>query len=97
MTTTTTDLYGILNGCTNFNQDVGGWNISAVTDVTNLMLGVTLSTTNYDNILVAWELLDLVNGLNVHFGSSKYTTTGQTAKNQIITDDSWSFTDGGLA
>ena len=81
---------------TSFNQDISSWNVTNVSNFTSFMGGVTLDTQYYDNILVAWEQLDLVNDLEIHFGNSKYTTVGQTAKNQIIADDNWTFTDGGL-
>lgn len=83
--------------CSALNNDFAkNFNVSNVANFTSFMQGVTLSSSNYDNILVAWNSLDLVNNLAVNFGSSKYTTVGQAAKNQIIADDNWTFTDGGL-
>lgn len=81
---------------TPFNRNLGGWNVSNCSNFSNFLLGVTLSTANYDALLIGWSGLNLVNGLGFHGGSSKYTTAGQTAKNLIIANDLWSFTDGGL-
>jgi len=86
----------MFRSCTSFDQDISAFDVSIVSDFTNFMAGTTLSTSNYDSVLVAWELLNLVDNLTINFGGSKYTATGETAKNLIITDDNWTFTDGGL-
>ena len=38
-----------------FDQNISSWDINQVTNFANFMLGVTLSTTNYDALLTAWD------------------------------------------
>jgi len=38
-----------------FDQDISSWDINQVTSFSNFMLGVALSTTNYDALLTAWD------------------------------------------
>ena len=86
-------------GCTAFKQSLATFNMSLVSDVSSMLfncnINTTGTTTNYDATLIAWELQDLVNGLNFHAGTSQYSDTGAIAKSAIETDDSWAFTDGG--
>lgn len=82
--------------CTSFDQDLSTWNVSNVQVFVDFGYNITLSSDNYDTTLIGWELLNLTNGLSIDFGNSKYSTTGQTAKNAIISDDNWTFSDGGL-
>jgi hypothetical protein len=93
----TINMLNMFYSCPAYKQDSPkNWDITKVNNLTNFMLHSTLPSSVYDSILVAWELLDLTNGLTPHFGLSKYTATGETAKNAIIAADAWIFTDGGL-
>jgi len=95
-TTNVANMYQMFFSCTSFNQDVSLWDVSNVVSFTGFMAGVALSTANYNALLIAWNNLDLANNMTPHFGTSQYTALGETAKNQIIADDNWTFTDGGL-
>jgi len=86
--------------CSSFKQSLATFDMTSVTNVTGMLQGCDINeagtTTNYDNTLIAWETQDLVDGLSFHGGTSKYSSTGETARDAIINDDSWTFTDGGL-
>ena len=45
----------MFNGATAFDQDLSNWDISAVTNMTDMFNGVTLSTANYDSMLDSWS------------------------------------------
>jgi len=87
-----------------FNQDIGNWNISNVTSMTNFLFGARLSRANYDKILIGWSTLDpgetkIPINLNVHFGSSKYSNdpTVLTARDtELRGSKNWTITDGGM-
>ena len=93
------DMDNTFNGCSSFDQDLSGWQISQVTDFTNFMAGVTLSTANYDALLIAWDAQGAMSySGTVNFGSSKYTSGGaaETARTSLISK--WGgITDGGAA
>ncbi|MFV0553321.1 MAG: BspA family leucine-rich repeat surface protein [Mangrovibacterium sp.] len=42
-------------GATMFDQNIGGWNISALLNAYQMFRGVKLSTVNYDALLAGWE------------------------------------------
>ena len=96
-----TDMTNMLRYTTAFNQDIGDWDIEGVTAFGSFMQGDTLSTANYDALLVGWSAQDAVNEIAIHFGSSTYTGgeegAGGLAREDLIAVDEWSITDGGAA
>lgn len=92
-----TNMREMFFNCSAFDQDISSWQISQVTDFTNFMSGVTLSTANYDALLIAWDAQGAMSySGTVNFGSSKYTSGGaaETARTSLIAK--WGgITDGG--
>jgi len=80
---------------TSFDQDIGNWNITNVTNMNNIFFGATLSTTNYDHILIGWESQTPKNGLSFHAGNSDYCN-GVSARNSLINTFGWTIMDGDL-
>ena len=89
-----------------FDQDISNWDISQVADFTSFMSSVTLSTTNYNILLVGWETnlqsvypsgLGYPYTISINFGSSKYTSgsAAATARQSLIDNFNWTITDGG--
>ena len=72
------------------------WNVTRVNNFSVFLDIATLPTTEYSNMLVAWDALDLTNNLSFHGGYSKYNAAGQTARSSIIANDVWTISDGGL-
>ena len=89
------------NLCQAFKQSLETWDVSKGTDLTWILNATDINkvgtTTNYDNTLIAWEKLDLIDGKNFSAGTAKYSAAGAAARAAIIADDSWTITDGGLA
>jgi len=84
-----------LTGVTVYN-----WDIGSATDMTNMFLNVQLSTSTYDQILINWNNLpSKQSGVVFNGGDSEYTSGGaaETARNNLISNDSWVITDGGIA
>ena len=73
------------------------WNIEKVTQFSNFMAATTITTVEYDKLLIAWDSQDAVNSRSVNFGGSKYTlgSAAATARAGLITNDLWTITDGG--
>ncbi|MCS5593582.1 MAG: BspA family leucine-rich repeat surface protein, partial [Porticoccaceae bacterium] len=94
-----TTMSSMFRGATAFNQDVSAWDVRNVTDMSWMFYGDTLSTANYDALLIAWDALELWDDVSFHGGSSKYTTCSAASdarEKMIATDgDSWTITDGG--
>jgi surface protein len=93
---------GMFNGATSFDQDLGTWNVTSLTNCTNMFLGVTLSTLNYDSLLIGWASYGTLLQTFVPFdgGNSQYTP-GISGPSRLFLDDplplgrDWIITDGG--
>lgn len=83
---------------TPFDQDISGWDVTGLAAADNCFLGGSLSTTNYDLLLVGWEAQATLNSVTFHAGSAKYSAGAPaTARAALIADHSWTITDGGPA
>lgn len=80
-----------------FDQDLSNWNITSLTSAIRMFLGQTLSTSNYDALLIGWESQSVQNNVTFDAGNSKYTLGGaaETARTNLINDHNWTITDGG--
>ena len=82
-------------GSTGFNKSLANWDVSNVIDM-NDMFGSSsgMTTSNYDNTLIAWDSLNLENGITFDAGSSTYCD-GLLVRENIISNDGWTINDGG--
>jgi len=97
-TSSVTDMRYMFCGANTFNQPIGNWDVSSVVDMSSMFSGVTLSTPNYDDLLIGWSKLTLQFGVNFHADNSKYSPgTAENARNYIINTFGWTIIDGGLA
>ena len=89
---------------TAFDQNLGDWDVSLVTNFTamfgsfisNSNLDVTLSTENYEKLLIGWAKRDLQNGKTLNVGATEYCSAEAiTARAAIIASDGWTISDGG--
>jgi surface protein len=93
-----TDIDQMFLGATAFNQPLNSWDVSSVTLMDEFMVGKsTADYSYYDNLLNAWSALTLQNGVTWGMGSIEYTSAGAAARASIISNYSWTITDGGLA
>jgi surface protein len=94
-----TDMFRVFGHATSFDQDISSWDINQVSNLSNFMLVATLSTTNYDLLLLAWDAQGAMSFSGVvNFGNSTYTGGGlaETARTSLVTK--WGgITDGGEA
>jgi surface protein len=89
----------MFQNATSFNQDISLWDINQVSNFSLFMSGVTLSTTNYDLLLTAWNTQGAMSfSGTVPFGSSTYTGGGEAAAARASLVTKWgAITDGGVA
>jgi hypothetical protein len=61
-----------------------------------MFYGVTLSTANYESLLIGWNAQTLGDYVSFDGGNSKYCSAeAAAARANMITSDSWFITDGG--
>ena len=95
-TSLVTNMEFMFNSCSAFNQNIGSWNITSMASAASMFTNVTLSTTNYDSLLIGWELQSVQNNVTFDGGNSKYSAGAPaTARADLIADHSWIITDGG--
>ena len=90
-----TDMGFMFRG-TSADGDLGNWNVSSVTDFNDFLTGAGFSSSNYDSLLLGWSQLGLQSGVSFDGGSSMYGSIGGVARQKIIDEFGWTFSDGGL-
>ncbi len=62
-----------------------------------MFYGVTLSTANYDSLLMGWSSQAVRSGLVFHGGNSKYSDGAAATARGVLTSapNSWTIIDGG--
>ena len=88
-----------VNQSSNTIVGLSGLNVESIAATpTDFADGVTLSTAEYNSILIAWSAQTVVSGQTWDFGSSKYTGGGAaaTARASLVTAG-WTIQDGGTA
>ncbi|OUR97724.1 hypothetical protein A9Q86_16055 [Flavobacteriales bacterium 33_180_T64] len=95
-TSEVTNMFAMFYQATSFDQNLGGWNVEKVNDFAFMFTDVTLSTTNYEALLTGWDAQNLVSGRSFDGGNSQYCTVqAETARQNMIDNDSWTIIDGG--
>ena len=94
-TSSVTIMQAMFRNATSFNQNISTWDINQVINFNIFMTNVTLSTTNYDALLVAWEAQAPTYSGSIDFGNSQYSAAGYAARQSLISNYGWTITDGG--
>ena len=85
-------------GAAAFDQYIGAWNFSIVEDMSRIFEGATLSTANYDAVLIGWAARNVQKGVGFEAGDSAYSSGAPArARQKLIDEHGWKITDGGQA
>ena len=88
------DMNDMFNGSISFDQSLADWDMTSVIAADGMFDGVTLSTDNYDEMLIAWNEQNLNDGVIFSGGNSTYCN-GLDARSNMVTNQYWTITDGG--
>ncbi len=95
-TSNISSLSSMFISATSFDEDISSWNVINVTNFFNMFAGVTLSSTNYDALLISWDAQVVKPNISFNGGFSQYCSLdAQNARASLIANDTWTITDGG--
>jgi|GEM_PF-5241853 len=96
-TVTITDMSGMFRGGVSFDGNISLWIVENVTDFTLMFFNNTIATENYDDLLISWDIQDLMDGLTFNGGDSQYCShDARVAVRNLFDEDSLVINDGGL-
>ncbi len=90
-TTKVTDMESLFEDCTAFNQNVGSFDITTATKMSNIFKGSGISIANYDAILTAWNAGGYTNKNLGDASPLKYCASAAD-RNTLITTKGWTIT-----
>jgi len=91
-----TQMYGMFENTVAFDQPLGEWDVSKVVYMGEIFSDSTLSTANYDDLLIGWSALNVESNVTFDGGNSRYSAgAATTARNTLTTTYGWIITDGG--
>ena len=92
------DLEATFYAASHFNQPIGSWNISQVSNMAHMFANISLSISNYDQLLLGWSSLqNVIHNVNFDAGNSQYSSSASNARQRLINKFGWIITDKGLA
>jgi surface protein len=95
-TSSVTNMSGMFRGASGTIVNVENFNVTLVTTMNQMFLGITLPTTQYDDLLVNYEAQLVLDNVLFDGGNSKYSAgAAATARQALIDDHTWTITDGG--
>ncbi len=89
------DMTGMFSEAILFNQDLSAWDVSNVTSMGSFFDNVTLSSDNYDALLLGWANLELQKDIFFNAGNSQYSEKSAAARQHIIDYFEWTIKDNG--
>ena len=91
------EMSSMFQNAIHFEQNIGSWNIQNVTDMSYMFSNVTLSTTNYNALLIGWAVQPVQQDVIFDGGNSQYTIATAGAARTTLTSapNIWVITDGG--
>ena len=91
-----TDMNFMFQSATAFNQDLSGWDVSSVGGMALMLNNSGLSTYYYEELLIAWNKLELQDNVALGAAGKQYRARAQTAHNSLRDTHGWTITDGGM-
>jgi surface protein len=95
-TSKVTSMFTTFRTAAAFNQNIAKWNYASMTNFSQFLHGITLSTEHYDALLISLASQNLGSTLTFSGGSSKYSAgTATTKRSYLASTKGWTISDGG--
>ncbi len=94
-TTNVVNMIAMYQNATSVDQDFSAYNVGNLQFGDLMFDGVTLSTDNYNALLVGWSGQSVQTGITFSGGNSHYDGAGVAARAVLTGTYSWTITDGG--
>lgn len=79
---------------TQFNADLGSWNIQQITDMTGMLTNTAMSPTNYTSTLIGWSSQpNSPNNITLGAYGCQYLNDAITPRNILVQINRWTITD----
>lgn len=96
-TSSVTTMNSAFFGAVSFDQNLETWSVFSLEDAGSMFSGVTLSTENYDALLIGWALQTVQPSVPFSGGNSQYTIAALSSRNTLTgSPHNWTITDGGM-
>ncbi len=91
-----TTMQSLFDGANSFNQNLSSWDITNVTNLGYFCNQNTLSTSNYNALLIGWAAQNVQTAVAFHAFRCKYTSEAIEARQTLTNTYGWGITDAGL-
>ena len=78
-----------------FDGDISRWDIRSVSSMVNMFLDGSLSTENYDTLLVSWSQQEDAVDITFHAGNAQYSAGSPAEARAQLISKGWEISDGG--
>ncbi|MEO9871960.1 BspA family leucine-rich repeat surface protein [Ekhidna sp.] len=90
-----TSMGGLFSGASSFNQNLSNWKVSNVELMKGLFSNSGLSSANYDQILIGWAALEILQENVLLEAPDIKFCSGAEARERLINDHGWIINDAG--
>ena len=91
-----TSMENMFDSAKQFNQPIGSWDVSSVNDMEGFSTSTSLSTANYDALLLGWAARPVQPGVSLGMGPAKYSQAAVAARATLTrAPNVWVISDGG--
>lgn len=91
------DMAYMFEGAKAFKGDIKDWDVSNVYNIAEMFKDMSMSSSNYDDLLINWSELNLQPNLVFNAGNTYYSSEeAKVARQSIIDNYNWTIIDGGI-